>query len=72
MKNFPDYFASMSPPKYLVKKISSDGSFLYVLLEEKELSQLKKDGRIQVEIAKAMGGRVVDMTSKPILIWKDD
>jgi hypothetical protein len=69
MKNFPDYFASMG--KVLVKKISANGSSLYVLLDDDELNQLKKSGKIQVEIAKAMGGRVIDFTSKPRLVWRE-
>lgn len=64
MKNYPDFFASLSPPKFMVKL--PDGTFK--LYEEEELSNLKKEGKIKLEKPKAMGGQVADITQKPILV----
>lgn len=51
----------------MVKK--SDGTFMIV--DDRELNQLKKDNKIGVEIPKAMKGRVVDLTQKPVMILKE-
>jgi hypothetical protein len=64
MKNYPDFFASLSPPKYMVKK--SDGTF--DLYDDVELAKLKKENKIRLEKPTAMGGRVVDVTQKPVLV----
>jgi hypothetical protein len=64
MKNYPDFFASLTPPKYLVKGL--DGKFL--VYTDAELSVLKGAGKIKLEIPKAMGGKVVDMTQKPMMV----
>lgn len=64
MKNYPDYFASLSPPKYMVKK--SDGTFN--LYDDVELAELKKANRIRLEKPMAMGGKVVDLTQKPYMV----
>lgn len=64
MKNYPDFFASLNPPKFMVKM--TDGTF--ALYEEDELTALKKAGKIKLEKPKAMGGQVVDVTQKPILV----
>jgi len=42
-----------------------------VLLDDKEVNQLKKEGKIEIEVVKAMGGRVIDFTSKPRLVWRE-
>lgn len=65
MKNYPDWFASIG--KNLVKK--SDGTFITVT--DMELDQLKKDGRLTVEIPKAKGGKFTDVTQRPINVLKD-
>jgi len=65
MKNYPDFFASLG--KTMVKK--SDGTFN--LYDDGELAELKKAGRITFERPMAMGGRVVDLTQKPILVLVD-
>ena len=67
MKNYPDFFASLSPPKYMVKK--SDGTF--DLYDDVELAKLKKENKIRLEKPTAMGGRVVDVTQKPVLVLVD-
>mmetsp|Transcript_14200 Transcript_14200/g.20280 ORF Transcript_14200/g.20280 Transcript_14200/m.20280 type:complete len:190 (-) Transcript_14200:89-658(-) len=66
-KNYPDFFASLSPPRYMVKK--SDGTF--DLFTDVELTELRKAGKIKVEIPMAMGGKVTDLTQKPVLVLKD-
>ena len=64
MKNYPDFFASLSPPRYIIKK--QDGTFMTVT--DSELSELKKANKIKIENARAMNGKVVDYTQKPIMV----
>jgi len=64
MKNFPDFFASLNPPKYLVKQ--PDGSF--GVYTDAELAELKKLGKITVENPKTKGGKFMDLTQKPMLV----
>ena len=64
MKNYPDFFASLNPPKFLVQK--PDGTF--GIYTEEELVPLKKAGRIRVQQPKTMGGKVTDLTQKPIMV----
>lgn len=65
MKNYPDFFQSIG--KVMLKK--PDGTF--ATYSEEEFSKLRAAGRIGLEYPKAMGGKVSDMTQKPILILKD-
>lgn len=65
MKNYPDWFASVG--KSMIKK--SDGTFM--LVDDSELQKLKDQNKIGIEYARAMGGRVADVTQKPILVLKD-
>ena len=65
MKNYPEFFSSIG--KTLVKK--PDGSFMVV--SDAELDELKKQGKITVEIARTMGGKVTDLTQKPIIVLKE-
>ena len=65
MKNYPDFFSVVG--KTLVKK--PDGSF--VALDGSEVEKLKQDGKITFEIARTKGGKYVDVTQKPILVFKD-
>jgi hypothetical protein len=65
MKNYPDWFASVG--KTMIKK--SDGSFM--LVDDGELQKLKDENKIGLEYAKTMGGRVMDVTQKPILTLKE-
>ena len=65
MKNYPDFFDVVG--KTMVKK--SDGSFF--LVDDLELQKLKDDNKIGVEIPRAMGGRVTDLTQKPVLVLKE-
>ena len=65
MKNYPDFFATVG--KKLVKK--SDGTFL--LVDDAEMEELLKNNRIGLEIPKAMGGKVNDLTQKPVMVLRD-
>jgi hypothetical protein len=65
MKNYPDWFASVG--KTMIKK--PDGSFL--LVNDGELQKLKDENKIGLEYAKTMGGRITDLTQKPILTLKE-
>jgi len=66
MKNYPDFFASVG--RTMVKK--PDGTFL--LVDDAELQKLKDENKIGLEYAKTMGGRVMDVTQKPILTLKEE
>ena len=65
MKNYPDWFASVG--KSMVKK--PDGSFMVVT--DVELAELKAQNKIGIEYATAMGGKVSDVTQKPIMVLKE-
>jgi hypothetical protein len=65
MKNYPDFFQTIG--KTLVKK--QDGT--YMTVDDAELEALKQGNKLTVEIPKAMGGRVNDITQKPILILRE-
>jgi len=65
MKNYPDWFAAVG--KAMVKK--PDGTFIVVT--EAELDKLKKQNKVSLEIPKTMGGKVTDMTQKPVLVLKE-
>jgi len=68
MKNYPDYFSALTPPRFLVKK--PDGSF--EVYTENELTALKKAGKIAIEQPpKVMGGKVTDFSQKSILVLKE-
>mmetsp|Transcript_3945 Transcript_3945/g.5199 ORF Transcript_3945/g.5199 Transcript_3945/m.5199 type:complete len:174 (-) Transcript_3945:81-602(-) len=66
MKNYPDWFQSVG--KTLVKK-ASDGTFL--ALDAKEVEALQKANKLTLEIPKSLGGRIVDLTQKPILVLRE-
>jgi hypothetical protein len=65
MKNYPDWFAAVG--KNMVKK--ADGTF--ILLTPQELADLKKENKITLEYPMAMGGRVADVTQKPIMVLRE-
>lgn len=65
MKNYPDFFQTLG--KTLIKK--PDGGFIAV--SDAELTQLKQQNKLTTQMPKAMGGRVVDLTQKPILMLKE-
>lgn len=65
MKNYPDFFATYG--QTLVKK--TDGTFM--LVDDATLQELKKANKITVEIPKTMGGRVTDLTQKPVLVMRE-
>jgi len=64
-KNYPDVFAVDN--KSMVRK--PDGSFM--LVSDRELKRLKADSKIDIEIPRTMGGKIVDVTQKPVLILKE-
>jgi hypothetical protein len=64
-KNYPDFFAALTPPKYMVMK--TDGSSFVVLTGE-ELEPLKKAGKIKMVQATAFGGKTVDFSQKPVMM----
>lgn len=68
MKNYPDYFKTLNPPRTLVQK-RSDGSFL--ALTDDEINTLRRSNKIGTSMAKTMGGRVTDLTQKPVLQFLD-
>ena len=65
MKNYPDVFAVDG--KKMIKK--PDGTFMIV--SETEMKELLENNRIGLEFPKAMGGKVTDLTQKPIMLLKD-
>mmetsp|Transcript_15605 Transcript_15605/g.33804 ORF Transcript_15605/g.33804 Transcript_15605/m.33804 type:complete len:183 (-) Transcript_15605:228-776(-) len=65
MKNYPDVFAVSG--KKMVKKM--DGSF--ALYSSEEVKELTQEGKINIEYPKSKGGRIVDLTQKPILVLNE-
>lgn len=65
MKNYPDVFAVSD--KRMVKK--RDGS--YALFSAEEVKDLTAEGKIATEYPKSKGGRIADLTQKPILVLKE-
>ncbi|GAX10085.1 hypothetical protein FisN_2Lh354 [Fistulifera solaris] len=65
MKNYPDFFSVVG--KTLVKK--TDGTF--VALADSEVEKLKQDGKVTFEIPRTKGGKLVDVTQKPNLVFKE-
>lgn len=65
MKNYPDWFASVG--KTMVKK--PDGTFIVV--SDEELADLKAQNKVGLEYAKTMGGKIADVTQKPIMVLKE-
>jgi hypothetical protein len=64
-KNYPDWFASVG--KTMVRR--PDGTFFTV--SDAELESLKQQNKLTLEIPRAMGGRVTDVTQRPILILRE-
>jgi hypothetical protein len=62
-KNYPDVFAVSD--KKMVRKANGKG---YVLYTKEEVQTLTDDGKIRLEYPKTMGGRITDLTRKPILV----
>jgi hypothetical protein len=65
MKNYPDFFAAVG--KTLVKK--PDGTFMMV--DDSVLQELKRTNKLTTETPMAMGGRVTDLTQKPVLMLRE-
>jgi hypothetical protein len=65
MKNYPDVFAATG--KTMIKK--PDGTFMVV--DDAELRRLKDENKIGREVATTLGGRIIDVTQKPIMVLKE-
>mmetsp|Transcript_1913 Transcript_1913/g.4163 ORF Transcript_1913/g.4163 Transcript_1913/m.4163 type:complete len:183 (+) Transcript_1913:123-671(+) len=65
MKNYPDVFNVYD--KKMVKK--SDGSF--ALFTAAEVEDLRLAGKLKLEYPTSKGGRIADLTQKPILVMVD-
>ena len=65
-KNYPDWFAAVG--KTMVQK-ESDGT--YVVIDNAELAKLWEQNKIAVKTPTTMGGRVTDVTQKPMLVLKE-
>lgn len=63
VKNYPEFFAALTPPKYMVMK--QDGTFM--VLTGEELAPLKKAGKIKLKKATAFGGQTIDYSQKPVM-----
>ena len=65
-KNYPDWFATLG--KTMVQK-ESDGTFIVV--DNDELAKLWDQNKISVKTPTTMGGRIKDVTQKPMLVLKE-
>lgn len=65
MKNYPDVFAVSD--KRMVKK--ADGSF--ALYSAEEVNQMVQRGDIKIEYPTSKGGRIADLTQKPVLVLSE-
>lgn len=65
MKNYPDVFAVSD--KRMVKKM--DGSF--ALFSAEEVKELAQEGKIKIEYPTSKGGRIADLTQKPVLVLNE-
>lgn len=65
MKNYPDVFAVSD--KQLIKRM--DGTF--ALYTSEEVQQLSSMGKITIEYPKSKGGRIADLTQKPIKVLSE-
>ncbi|KAL9189349.1 hypothetical protein ACHAXT_009024 [Thalassiosira profunda] len=65
MKNYPDVFAVSD--QRMVKK--PDGSF--ALYSTEEVNRMTQEGRVTIEYPKSKGGRIADLTQKPVLVLKE-
>jgi hypothetical protein len=65
MKNYPGVFAV--DDKQMVQKV--DGSF--ALFSADEMRDLVEEGKISREYPTSKGGRIADLTQKPMLVLKE-
>ncbi len=65
MKNYPDVFA-VSDKRLVMKK---DGSF--ALFSPEEVREMTQSGKITIKHPTTKGGRVSDLTQKPVLVLVD-
>jgi hypothetical protein len=67
MKNYPDVFAVSD--RKLVRRVK-DGS--YALYMPKEVRGLTNLGKIRMEYPRSKGGRIADLTQRPVLVLVDE
>jgi hypothetical protein len=65
-KNYPDWFAAVG--KTMIQK-ESDGTFIVV--DNAELAKLWDENKISVKTPTTMGGKIKDVTQKPMLVLKE-
>lgn len=65
-KNYPDWFATVG--KTMIMK-ESDGTFIVV--DKAELAKLWDENKISVTTPTTMGGKIKDVTQKPMLVLKE-
>jgi len=67
MKNYPDVFAVSD--RKLVRR-AKDGSF--ALYTPEEVRERTKSGKIRMEYPRSKGGRIADLTQKPVLVLVEE
>ena len=65
-KNYPDWFAAVG--KTMIQK-ESDGTF--IIVDNEELSKLWDEGKLRMSNPTTMGGKIKDVTQKPMLVLKE-
>lgn len=65
MKNYPDVFAVSD--KKMIKR--PDGTF--ALYSSDEVAKLTQEGKIKIEYPMSKGGRIADLTQKPVLVLNE-
>ncbi len=67
MKNYPDVFAVYD--KRMVRR-AKDGT--YALYTADEVRGMTADGKIRIEYPRSKGGRIVDLTQRPVLVLVEE
>jgi hypothetical protein len=65
-KNYPDWFAAVG--KTMIQK-ESDGTF--IVIDNAELQQLWAENKVTVKVPTTLGGKITDVTQKPMLVLKE-
>jgi hypothetical protein len=67
MKNYPDVFAVSD--RKMVRR-AKDGS--YALYTPEEVKELTNGGKIKLEYPMSKGGRIADLTQRPVLVLVEE
>ena len=67
MKNYPDVFAVSD--RKMVRR-AKDGT--YALYTTDEVRGLTNGGKIRIEYPRSKGGRIVDLTQRPVLVLVEE